>query len=570
MSPTAPAPMDGLEFCVLGPLEVRRAGEPVPLGGRQQRAILAMLVCEAGTAFSVGRFADALWGDHPPSAFQVTVQSYIFRLREALEPGRARGSPAQLLVSEPGGGYRLRLGNASVDVVQFETLLGQARLALEATDARGAVDRYDQALALWRGEVLAGLEDFDFVGPIAARLQELRISAEESRADAELMLGHHDTVLPGLDRLVADHPLRERLHERRILALYRSGRQSDALAAYRDLHARLRDELGIEPSPSLQQLHQGVLAQDPSLAWHPPDRPTHSQAEVVTAGPAPRQPRREVDAAPLEQTSGSPAGQPGPVIRRRRLVGAVAAVAMVAASTAAYVAVSRRGTPIRLSPNSVGRIDGTGTVRASVGVGTNPVGVASGAGALWVANRSDHTVSRINPADGSTAQVIDVGQFPEALTVTAHDVWVVNSGGASVTRISIEASKVVGQPIKVGARPGAIAAGPSGVWVANTGSDTIQRIDPDTGAVSKPIDVGSGPDGIAVDADSVWVANGQDGTVWQIDPDDPAAEGRPHTSRVRASRHRPQRIRGVGCRPALAGRDSHRPQDRPGQDYPGR
>jgi DNA-binding SARP family transcriptional activator len=248
-------------------LEVLRSGTRLALGGRQQRAILALLLCESDRVVSVGRLADALWGEDPPAGFLTSVQTYVFHLRELLEPDRARGAAARVLVTEAGGGYRLRLSDGSVDALLFEDLVARGTTALDGHDARQAVRLFDRALRLWRGEVLADVAEFGFVAPVAGRLQELRMSALESRVEAELLLGHHGAAVAELDRLVADHPLRERLHAERILALYRCGRQSDALAAYRDLRTLLHEELGIEPSPPLQVLHRAVLAQDPALAW---------------------------------------------------------------------------------------------------------------------------------------------------------------------------------------------------------------------------------------------------------------------------------------------------------------
>lgn len=506
-----------LDFGLLGTLEVLRSGTRVPLGGRQQRAILALLLCEAGTVVSIGRLADALWGEYPPAGFLTTVQTYIFHLRELLEPHRARGETARVVVTEPGGGYRLAVADGSVDAVLFEGLVARGVATMEEQDAGQAVGLFDRALALWRGDVLADLAEFGFVAPVAGRLQELRMSALESRVEAELLLGHHGTAVAELDRLVADHPLRERLHAELILALYRSGRQSDALGAYRDLRALLHEDLGIEPSPPLQVLHRAVLAQDPALAWLPiPAIPATPVAEVgdgrATAG---------TQAGSRQQAPAALVGQVDEPRRGfgRRMVGTWATVVLVALGglTTAIVAPSRSTGPGTLAANSIGAVEMDGSITAAVPVGTNPVGLAYGGGALWVANRSDGTVLRIDPRTHAVVQKIDVGLTPESLAVTAYDVWVANFADGTVTRINIHATKVV-DTITVGTRPAAIAYGPGGLWVANSGDNTIQRIDPITGSVGKAIEVGDGPDGIAVGADSVWVANARDGTVSRIDP----------------------------------------------------
>ncbi len=505
----------GLHFAVLGPIQVTRMGERLALGGRQQRAVLAMLLAESGAVVSVGRLADGLWGEETPTGFVTTVQTYVFRLREVLEPGRGHGEPWKVLVTESGSGYRLDIGGSSVDSAVFE---GSARAGREAMD-RGAYEDAAAELAgglgLWRGEVLADLADLGFVGPIAARLQEMRLVAQGLRIEAELALGRHDGALPEIDRLIADHPLREQFHAQRMTALYRGGRQSDALAAYRELRGLLHDELGIEPSPPLRELHRAILAQDPAVAWQPTAATVLAAvgsggavkgSSAVSTPPTPTSvPVLDVD---------QPRHRPG-----RRVVAAWAVAALVAAGglTTGIVTLSRPDSSEALAANSVGAVQPDGSISAAVQVGTDPVGLAFGGGALWVANRSDGSVSRLDPGTHTVIQTIDVGAAPEALTVTAGDVWVANFADDTVSRINLTTNKVV-DTIGVGNGPAAIGSGPSGVWVANSGDNTIQRIDPLTGQRGEPIGVGDGPDGIAVGARSVWVANGRDGTVSRIDP----------------------------------------------------
>jgi YVTN family beta-propeller protein len=511
-----------LEFGILGPLEVLRSGARLKLGGRQQRAILGVLLCEAGQVVSIGRLADALWGEHPPSGFLTTVQTYIFHLRELLEPDRARGAGNRILVTEAGGGYRLQAPAGSVDGLLFEDLLVRGRAALERQDPGEAEVLLDRALGLWRGEVLSDLADYGFVAPVAGRLQELRLLAMELRMEAELALGHHSTAVAELDRLVADHPMRERLHAERILALYRSGRQSDALAAYRQLRAMLREELGIEPSPPLDALHRAMLAQDPALAWHPPALAPVAAvgsgigADEVHAGEATLAPPSlggDDDVRPSGFLSRFRGGS------RRRLVALWASAVLVAisGSIGASVWLAHPTAAATLAANSVGAVEPDGSISAAVSVGTDPVGLASGGRSLWVASRSDGRVARLDPGTHAVIETIDVGAAPQALTVTASDVWVANFSDDTVSRINISVNKVV-DTITVGNHPAAIGSGPSGVWVANSGDNTIQRINSLTGQPGNPVPVGDGPDGIAVDAGSVWVANGRDGTVSKIDP----------------------------------------------------
>jgi len=487
-----------LEFGLLGAFEASRDSAALSVGGRRQRAILAMLVCEAGNAVSVERLIDGVWGDPAPSGVVTSVQSYIFHLRQVLEPERSRRSAPTVLVTVPGG-YRLAVDRRSVDATRFEEVVASGDAALEQGNPERAATHYGQALSLWRGDVLADLSDHPFVAPVRARLEEERASALESRVQAELDLGRNEVVVAELGALIAEHPLRERFHAQRILALYRSGRQSDALAAYRELRSVLDTELGIEPSPPLQELNNQVLRQDPALDWTPPAIP------LQTAGAVARPSTEPVSALAAPHT-GSP---------RRRLAAIGVAVAALAGGAALPVA----GAPpasAEVLPNAVSELDASGSVVASVPIGTNPIALASAGGAVWVVNAGDDTVYKVNPSTHSVEQVVPVGHDPRALAVTGDDVWVTNFDDGTVSRINVDIGQVV-MKIDVGGGPDAIAAGPAGLWVANSNDNTIQRIDPRSGTPRDPIDVGDGPDGLAVDETSVWVANGRDGTVLHID-----------------------------------------------------
>jgi len=250
------------EFGILGPLEVSRSGRMVPLGGPRQRAVLALLLLEANRVVSLDRLAEDLWGGNPPDGWVTTVQIYVSHLRQALEPGRARGAAGDVLVTR-GRGYLLRVGRERLDAARFEDSFTAGRAALEAGRHAEAAGTLRQALSLWRGPVLADLADYAFTRPGAARLEELRLAATEVRIDADLALGRHDALTAELEQLAGAHPLRERLHGQLMLALYRCGRQGDALAAYRRARDLLAGELGIDPGEPLQRLHAAVLAQDP-------------------------------------------------------------------------------------------------------------------------------------------------------------------------------------------------------------------------------------------------------------------------------------------------------------------
>ena len=438
--------------------------------------------------------ADALWGERPPAGYAATIQTYIFHLREVLEPERAKGDPPDVLVTEPGG-YRLRIDPGAVDVTGFECLIesGESFVA-RGLPAEGAAD-LRRALSLWRGSVLADLAGYDFVARLGSRLDELRLRAIESRIDAELALGHHASMLAEINSLAESHPLREHVQAQRILALYRAGRQADALTAFRSVRGRLIDELGIEPGTELTKLHQSILNQDPSLLLE--DRARGLQPGV-------KQPN-EPALPPLIQR----------VSKRLVAISVVSAVGLAAAAVYA-VRHSRSSSLKSLPANSVVRIDADGSFHDAVTVGVSPDGVALARGAAWVANTGADTVSKIDLKKHVVVQQTRVGNAPQALAVSGSDLWVVNSGASSVSRLSLDTSQVT-DTVPVGNLPGAIAGGASGIWVVNTGDDTVERIDPRTGATDEPIAVGFLPDGIAVDANTVWVANSGEGTVSPID-----------------------------------------------------
>jgi DNA-binding SARP family transcriptional activator/tetratricopeptide (TPR) repeat protein len=250
---------------MLGPLEVVRDGEPVDLPGGKARMLLAALLVNPNRVVSTDRLFEVLWGGAVPGSAQNLLQTYISRLRDALEPDRLRRAASGYVVTrEPG--YLLAVDPERIDAVRLEQLAGEGRRAL--ANAPGvAAATLRKALALWRGEPLADFTFEPFAQAEIARLTELRLAAQEDRMQAELALGAHAEVCGELSRLVAEHPLRERLWGHLMVALYRSDRQADALAAFRALRATLVDQLGIEPSPALARLNEAILNHSPELDW---------------------------------------------------------------------------------------------------------------------------------------------------------------------------------------------------------------------------------------------------------------------------------------------------------------
>ncbi|MFJ8374453.1 BTAD domain-containing putative transcriptional regulator [Streptomyces sp. NPDC094461] len=261
-----------LRFSVLGPVRAWRDGEALSSGSPQQRALLAALLLRGGRTATAAELIDAIWGDEPPSQALATIRTYASRLRKVLDP--------QTLVSDAGG-YAIRAGQDAIDVHVVRDLAAEAEKARAGGDRFQARDLLNKALGLWDGEALASVP-----GPYAenqrTRLEEWRLQLTESRLDLDLEVGCHAEAVSELTALTAAHPLRERLRELLMIALYRSGRQAEALAVYADTRRLLADELGVDPRPELAQLQQRILRADEELA-RPADEPAPAPAPVRPA-----------------------------------------------------------------------------------------------------------------------------------------------------------------------------------------------------------------------------------------------------------------------------------------------
>ncbi len=252
-----------LRFGLLGPLEVAGPGGPIDLGGPKQRAVLAALLIHANRPQTAEQLVEAVWGEQPPPRAVGTLQAYVSNLRRALEPDRPARAPARVLQTN-GAGYQLAVDASLVDALRFGELVGRATGLAESAPAR-ARELLDEALGLWRGPALADFRYDDFAQAEIARLDELHATALETRAAVDLALGRTEELIPELEALVAAHPLRERLWGHLMLALYRAGRQAEALRAYRRCEARLAEELGISPGEALRELELAILNQDGAL-----------------------------------------------------------------------------------------------------------------------------------------------------------------------------------------------------------------------------------------------------------------------------------------------------------------
>ncbi len=478
-----------MEFRVLGDLEVRHDGETLPLGAHQQRAVLAILLLQAGQVVSADRVIDALWGDQPPPRAAKTVQVYVSRLRKVL----ATVAPADDPIVTRDHGYLLRVDSEQVDVHVFERLLDEGRRAYGEGEVEAAAGLLRAALGLWRGSALADFTFDAFAANEIARLEELRLEALETRIDADLALGRHAALVAELEALTAAHPLRDRLRAQRMLALYRCGREPEALALYREARKALVDELGMEPSPALRELHDAILRQDPALEAPP----AH-------------------EAAPAD--GGARAGR-----RRAAVAGAVVVLAAGAAAVVALLA-HGGGAGAEVAANSVAVIDpARNAVVDQFTVGAGPGDISAGAGNLWVANRDERSVTQIDPRSAEVKRTLSIaGRRIDALAASGDAVWTMDQARATATRMDpvfgVPVGAVrVGPPIVLGAAvPTAVAVGGRWVWAA-TGRSSVARIDARSGRMDMKVDVGNEPAGIAVGAGATWVSDDLDNTVSRID-----------------------------------------------------
>jgi DNA-binding SARP family transcriptional activator len=288
-----------MEFRILGPLEVLDGDRALELPGQRQRSLLALLLLHANQVVSSSRLIEELWPDDASESHAGALQASVSRLRKSLGPG------AELLVTLATG-YVIRLAPAQLDLDRFERLIQEAGEA----EPREAAERLREALGLWRGSALADFTYEPFAQAAIGRLEEVHLLAVEMRVDADLALGRHAALVAELDALAAEHPLRERLRGQLMLALYRSGRQAEALAAYQTTRRVLVDELGIEPSAALQELERAILRQDPALELAQATAPERSilvawlgdslpEPLLAIAEPLARMPPREVIVARL-------------------------------------------------------------------------------------------------------------------------------------------------------------------------------------------------------------------------------------------------------------------------------
>ncbi len=540
---------------MLGPVRATVDGREIPLGGTRQRSVLALLLLKAGTVLGSDELIDALWGETPPADAGPALQAHVSRLRRAL-------APYEVIATRPPG-YVAELGDAGLDLLRFEAL---------ASDGRHA-----EALATWSGPALADLRYEPWAAAHVERLEERRLEVLEARLAGDLDAGRDVAV--ELTGLVREHPWRERLRGQLMVALYRSGRQSDALDAYADYRRALDAELGLEPGPELRELQTRILRHDPALA---PGDPT---------------PKASV---------------PGPAVPRRRRLALAGAIAVAALAAGVIAGADHHGGSARVGADTGGVLldldPETGRPGARAHVGTTPSAVAIGAGAAWVVDADGQTVSRVgadggvdtfgtgatptsvaagpgavwvgsgaprpggqragpvttalarvdprartirervrlpagrtvgDPSEdavavtrgavwavapdgsvvrrsgGTTARVR--GPRARAVAAAGEDVWVLGEGGA-VGRVDPVTLRVADTAGISASAVGGLAAGEGSAWVTAPGDGTLWRVDAGSPPSTRTIDVGLGASGVAVGGGAVWVTNPLAGTVARVDP----------------------------------------------------
>jgi DNA-binding SARP family transcriptional activator/DNA-binding beta-propeller fold protein YncE len=448
------------------------------------------------------RLIEDLWGDAAPKTVNSVLNVYLSRLRRLL----ADGTGKQLLVTQAAG-YVLSVRPEGLDARRFESLLERGRRELASGEAERASATLRNALALWRGAALADLAFESFAQPEIARLEELRLTALETRIEADLALVRHDSLVAELETLVAAHPYREGLRAQLMLALYRSGRQAEALETYRRARRAFSEELGVEPGHRLQELEGAILRHDSSLETpRPVGLRTRAEESTEMVRPQRRFPARRTLAL---------------------------ATALVLAIAAALVAAARDPSggapaPLELVGDSVAVIDpGTDTIVGEIPVGGRPTGPAVGEGSVWVGNRDDNTLLRIDPRSLDLVRTIGLGVAPTDVEVGAGSVWVLSDW--ALIRVDPAINDVVDTvPLPRGSGPGRwshMEVGANAVFVCSCDGPPGPVIRINAAATSVVTVRRSAVRMIAYGEGALWAITGYEfDTIERIDPKTNAVE----------------------------------------------
>jgi len=512
---------------------VREGERQLRLGGVKQRSVLALLLLHAGQVVSSDRLIDELWGDDPPEDASTALQQHVSRLRKLLEPHDVLQTRAP--------GYVLAVEPEQVDLTRFERLVSDGRRLLEEGSADAAAGALREAIGLWRGEPLADLSGEPFARDALPRLEEARLEALETRIDADLAAGRHSELTGELGALTRTNPFRERLRAQQMLALYRAGRQSEALDVFADARRTMVAELGLDPGPELQRLQQAILAHDAGLDAPPPQRPFADgrRRRLLLAGIGGGV--LAVTAAVLVGVLVLGRGGEGPAAA---VPGKGAVVALDAASgkVRSRVSLGRSPSAIAVHGGVVWLVDADGqtVLRLSessrtvdtLSTGATPTDIAVGAGSVWVANGRPiagaqfvgpvaTAVARLDATTGTDRGDIALPRragtvsnlVENHLAVSGDAVWAI-AGDYSVVRIAAATGAITARSSAIPAV--AVAAGPAGVWVLGE-NGVVERLDERTARPLEHATVpASSPGSIAVGKDAAWVTSPVDGTLWRV------------------------------------------------------
>jgi DNA-binding SARP family transcriptional activator/streptogramin lyase len=455
-----------VDFRILGPLEVCAEGELLAIAPGHRRAVLIDLVLHANEVVADARLIDDLWGEQPPPTAQKILQLHVSNLRRAIGSDRiVRTSPGYVLQTRPG-----------------ETDTDRVRVAVDqaaAAEPARRVELLRAALSEWRGRPLIDVEYHAFARGEVDRLEELRSTILEQLYDAELELGHHAKVVGDLEALVVEQPHRERARALLMLALYRTGRHTDALDRYRTGRALLARELGLEPGPELQRLERQILEHDPSL------------------GPPPA------------------AERPGPRRRRRQIALPMTAAGVAAAIIGGFLLAGRSVT-VHATANAVLGVNQTGRFVRSLPAGAVPDTVAVTSRQLWVGNFSDSTVTRIDLRN-SRATTVGTSAAPTSIVLDAGSAWIASRFAPTILRLDATTAQVDGT-VKLRFPADGIAYGVGALWAVNEAAGTLTRIDPKTLSATVVRRELAGPSAVAVANGGVWIAASFSKRLLRYDP----------------------------------------------------
>lgn len=472
-------------FGILGPFEVWQEDVPLRVPGAKPQALLVLLLLSANEWVANDRLIDDLWDGAPPAGAPASLHAHVSKVRRLFKSGTG----VEILSRR--GAYQLRVDPSAIDARRFEDLAAEGRRFLDREELEAAAESYSVALDLWRGSALEGVE-LSVAAAEARRLEEERVSALEALMEARLGTARHPgDLVPELEALVREHPFRERGTELLMVALYRSGRQAEALEAYRAARDRLRDELGLEPGPTLRRLERSILAHEESLG---------PASEIATARSLPRRSRRNL------------------LVLATLIAGGAAVVGSLTLG-------SRGGASARtrVAPNSLVAIDPhTNRPVLDLPTGHHPDALALGGRYLWVSNVVDRTVSRV---DLVTHAVRTFGGFPFAGGLAVDNtgaVWVSGFGDPRIARLAPGSFNTADmQTIRVPSRAEALAVGGGYLWVTNpsrvrgAGGDTVSQIGLSTRRFVRAIPVDLTPIDVVFADGQAWVAD-YDGSTLSI------------------------------------------------------